>query len=51
MHLFIGLLVQLITAIQAYNLDIRSAIVKTGPPNSYFGYSVALHRQQGGDRK
>ena len=27
-----------------FNLEPRIAIVKTGPPGSYFGYSVAQHQ-------
>ncbi|XP_072417771.1 integrin alpha-3b isoform X1 [Chiloscyllium punctatum] len=29
----------------AFNIDVKFPIIKQGPPGSYFGYSVALHRQ------
>lgn len=31
----------------AFNIDTQSAIVHQGPANSYFGYSVAQHRDRG----
>ncbi|XP_007899749.1 integrin alpha-3b isoform X2 [Callorhinchus milii] len=35
----------------AFNIDTRFPVLKRGPPDSYFGYSVALHRQlKGQDR-
>ena len=30
--------------VSSFNLEPRIAIVKTGPPGSYFGYSVAQHQ-------
>ena len=40
-----GLLVAwLAPALFCFNLEPRIAIVKTGPPGSYFGYSVAQHQ-------
>ena len=33
------------STIGAFNLDTKVPIVKTGPPNSYFGFSVAQHQQ------
>ena len=32
--------------VQAFNIDTQSAIVHSGPENSYFGYTVALHRDR-----
>lgn len=32
---------------RAFNIDIQSAIVHQGPANSYFGYSVAQHKDRG----
>lgn len=29
----------------AFNIDVAHPIIKKGPAGSYFGYSVALHRQ------
>ncbi|XP_062893380.1 integrin alpha-3-like isoform X1 [Mobula hypostoma] len=29
----------------AFNIDVTNPIIKKGPADSYFGYSVALHRQ------
>ena len=34
----------LVPAVLCFNLEPRIAIVKTGPPGSYFGYSVAQHQ-------
>ena len=34
----------LVPAFLCFNLEPRIAIVKTGPPGSYFGYSVAQHQ-------
>ena len=34
----------LATAVTCFNLEPRIAIVKTGRPGSYFGYSVAQHQ-------
>lgn len=31
----------------AFNIDTQSAVVQQGPTNSYFGYSVALHKDRG----
>ena len=31
---------------KAFNIDTQSAIVHLGPQNSYFGYSVALHKDR-----
>ena len=31
-------------AVISFNLEPRIAIVKRGPPGSYFGYSVAQHQ-------
>lgn len=33
--------------VEAFNLDTQSAIVHSGPENSYFGYTVAQHRDRG----
>ena len=38
---FLGLLVACET--DAFNVDIKVPIVKKGPTDSYFGYSVAQH--------
>lgn len=35
------------TPTQAFNIDTQSAVVHTGPEDSYFGYSVAEHRDRG----
>ncbi|XP_069760768.1 integrin alpha-3b isoform X2 [Narcine bancroftii] len=35
----------LLAAASAFNIDVANPIVKKGPPDSFFGYSVALHRQ------
>ncbi|XP_048416325.1 integrin alpha-3b isoform X2 [Stegostoma tigrinum] len=43
-----GLYLLLSTAVavsSAFNIDVKFPIIKQGPPGSYFGYSVALHRQ------
>ena len=37
-------LLLLLAPVSSFNLEPRIAIVKTGPPGSYFGYSVAQHQ-------
>ena len=32
-------------SVQGFNIDTTIPIVKTGPPGSFFGYSVAQHQQ------
>lgn len=32
---------------EAFNVDVASCIVQRGPTGSYFGYSVALHKDRG----
>lgn len=39
-----ALLALLVPSVLCFNLEPRIAIVKTGPPGSYFGYSVAQHQ-------
>lgn len=36
-----------ISTLQAFNIDTHSPIVHQGPAGSYFGYSVAQHRDRG----
>lgn len=48
LQLFLSLILLLILVsdifTQAYNLDTEVYILKEGPPDSFFGYSVAFHR-------
>lgn len=38
---------QQFSEVEAFNVDSQSALVHTGPSNSYFGYTVALHKDRG----
>ena len=45
--LHLALWAQLLLPILAFNLDTQTPLVHSGPQNSYFGYSVAQHRDRG----